>query len=75
MLDICDPGYSATEGDHYWNIRHSGGKKTFATMPKGKHGARRPEAEIGFVRRLSNLFEIFDCASKHIPGLKKKNKD
>jgi len=64
MLDECLPGYSKTEGDHYWSIRHPDGKRVFTTLPTGKHGANRPEAEIGHVRRLVRLFEISECARK-----------
>lgn len=74
MLDECAPGYSATEGDHYWSILHPNRAKTFNTLPTGKHGARRPEAEIGHVRQMVRLFEIQDCAAKHFPGLIKKSK-
>lgn len=72
MLDDCAPGYSKTEGDHYWLIRHADGKKIFPTLPTGKHGAGRPDAEIGHVRQLVRLFDIQNCAAKHFPGLIRK---
>ena len=72
MLDDCDPGYTKSEADHYWSIQHSDGTTIFPALPKGKHGAKRPEAEIGHVRQLVRLFDIQDCAAKHFPGRIKK---
>lgn len=64
MLDECLPGHSRTEGDHYWAIKRKEDGKIFATLPTGKHGAKRPEVEIGHVRQMVRLFEIGPCASK-----------
>jgi len=52
-----------TEGDHYWQIKSAEGV-IFATLPLGKHGAKRPEVEIGHVRQMARLFKIQKCAHR-----------
>jgi hypothetical protein len=73
MLDDCLPGYKAKEGEHYWVIRHPDGKRVYPSLPKGKHGAKRAEVEIGHVRKLVRLFEIPpESAEKFLPELRPK---
>lgn len=74
MLDHCLPGYTAKESNHFWSVRHPDGELTYPALPKGKHGAKRAEAEIGHVRQMVRLFEIQACAAGQIPALVKKRR-
>jgi hypothetical protein len=58
-LEECAPGYSVEEKTHRKWIFHNG--KVYRGFPKGEHGTRNPEVEIGHVRRLARFFEILCC--------------
>jgi hypothetical protein len=70
MLKRCAPGAEIEEKLHHLWVRYNG--KTYHSLPKGAHGARRPEVEIGFVDGLIDSLEIDkDCARKVIVQLPK----
>jgi hypothetical protein len=70
MLDRCAEGYSRELKTHHHWVRYRG--KTFQALPKGRHGAKRPEAQLHHVVGLISHLEIDeDCARREIPQLPK----
>lgn len=62
MLDECVPGHRRVETNHHYRIDYNG--KRYPTLPKGEHGTKNPEIELGHIRRLARFFEILECASR-----------
>lgn len=68
MLDECARGYGRRETEHAHHVTYN--KKTFRTLPLGKHGNRQnPEIESGHVRAMARHLAIEDCAKKHLPNI------
>lgn len=67
MLDECAPGHTRKSGDHYWVIIFHG--KIYYDLPKGEHGAKNPDIQIGHVKKLIRRLLIEDCAKKYLPIL------
>jgi hypothetical protein len=73
MLRRCAPGAEIEEKVHHHWVRYNG--KTFRSLPKGRHGTRTPEAEIGHVVGMIRYLAIDeDCARLEIPQLPKSKK-
>jgi len=68
MLDECAPGFTKNERMHNWCIYY--GALTYPSLPKGEHGKKNPEIELGHLKRLARHFGILDCARRCIPALK-----
>lgn len=65
MLDKCVPGHKRKLKTHYWVIMFQ--KKTYNTFPKGKHGDKNPDIEIGHIKKLIRHLNIdIDCAKKYL---------
>lgn len=74
MLKDCAEGHVRFETDHHWRIDFGG--RTYPSLPKGQHGTRRPEIEIGHVKAMVNhLMIAAACANRHIPQLRIKSSD
>lgn len=68
MLKRCAEGAEIEEKLHHFWVRYKG--RTFRSLPKGAHGARVPEVEIGHVDGMLDFLEIDkDCARQMIPQL------
>ncbi len=68
MLDSCAAGYTRRQTNHHWVIRYQG--KVYPGFPLGEHGKRtNVNIQIGHVRHVARLFEIDDCAKRHLPQL------
>jgi len=67
MLDVCAPGHKRKVRTHHWCIYF--GKLTYPQFPKGEHGKKNPEIEMGHIKRMARYFGILDCARKQIPAL------
>ena len=67
MLDECAPGHEKKQADHYWHIKYNG--KHYKDFPKGEHGPKNPEIQIGHIRKLIRHFSIEDCTRKFLPIL------
>jgi len=73
MLDRCAKGAEVEEKLHHHWVTFNG--KTFRSLPKGRHGARVPEVEIGHLDGMIDYLEIDkDCARREIPQLPRKKK-
>lgn len=73
MLERCAPGAEVEEKLHHHWVTYKG--KTFRSLPKGRHGARVPEAEIGHIDAMLDYLEIDkDCARREIRQLPRKKK-
>jgi hypothetical protein len=71
MLRRCAKGAEIEEKEHHHWVRYKG--RTFHSLPKGRHGARTPEVEIGHVVAMNRELGIDEeCAQRHIPQLPKK---
>jgi hypothetical protein len=69
MLDECAKGYEIKPyGDH--KLRVLWGTKVFPNLPTGKKSKRRREIQRGHVRDLVTLFEIEECAKRHLAILR-----
>ena len=55
-------------GDH--KLRVPWGTKVFPNLPTGKKSKRRKEIQRGHVRDLVTLFEIEECAKRHLAILR-----
>ncbi|MHB1665445.1 MAG: hypothetical protein ACYCT7_09335 [bacterium] len=65
MLDNCASGHTRKAGDHYWVIKFNG--KIYYTLPKGEHGSKNPDIEIGHIKKLIRHLGIDeDCAKKYL---------
>jgi hypothetical protein len=69
MLDVCADGWTSKTKTH---LRWVYFGKLRATLPLGKHGKSRANAEIevGHLRALARLFNILDCAKSEIEALR-----
>lgn len=65
MLDDCAPGHTRQLHTHHYCIRYNG--HTYPTFPKGEHGKADPPVQLGHVKRMVRLFDIYECAKKHVP--------
>lgn len=73
MLGRCASGYTIEEKKHHHWVRYNG--RTFESLPKGEHGARVPEIEIGhIVGMIRDLGIDEECARRAIPQLPKLKK-
>jgi len=73
MLERCAPGTEVELKLHHHWVRYNG--KTFKSLPKGRHGARVPEVEIGHIDGMLDYLEIDkDCARREIRQLPRKKK-
>lgn len=73
MLKRCAPGAEVEEKLHHHWVRYNG--RTFRALPKGRHGDRDPEVEVGHIDGMLDHLEIDkDCARRHIPQLPRKKK-
>lgn len=65
MLRACAPGHNVhEETHHYWVYFRD---KSYRNLPKGEHGKRDPEIEIGHIRKMiRNLHIDEECARKHL---------
>lgn len=73
MVQRCAKGAKVEEKLHHHWVTYNG--KTFRSLPKGGHGARTPEVEIGHVDGMIDFLEIDkDCARREIPQLPRKKK-
>lgn len=73
MLDRCAKGAEVEEKLHHHWVTFNG--KTFRSLPKGSHGARVPEVEIGHIDGMLDYLGIDkDCARRHISQFPKKKK-
>lgn len=71
MLRRCARGAEIEEKKHHHWVRYNG--RTFESLPKGKHGARTPEVEIGhIIGMIRDLGIDEECARREIPQLPKK---
>jgi hypothetical protein len=61
MLDACAPGWSYRVSNHSRVVKYAG--KVFRNLPK------QETIELGFVRSMSRLFGILECAKKQIASL------
>jgi|tagenome__1003787_1003787.scaffolds.fasta_scaffold17102722_2 hypothetical protein len=70
MLSRCAKGYQIEEKVHHHWVTYKG--KTFCSLPKGYHGARVPEVEIGHIVGMIRYLGIDEkCAHREIPQLPK----
>jgi hypothetical protein len=65
MLDECAPGYSIRLANHSRVIHFNG--MLYRTFPK------HDPVENGHVRKLVRFLRISECASKHFPGIIKRD--
>ena len=73
MLERCAPGAEIELKLHHYWVTFSG--RTFRSLPKGRHGARVPDIEIGHVNGMVEFLRVDkDCARQHIPQLPRKRK-
>lgn len=73
MLRRCAKGAEIEEKKHHYWVRYNG--RTFESLPKGKHGARTPEVEIGhIIGMIRDLGIDEECARRVIPQLPKPKK-
>ena len=69
MLDHCAKGYKPKEKPHYWCILYNG--KIYPNFPKGPHGGKNPDIEIGHIKKMIRFLGIpLDCAENFLPILK-----
>lgn len=69
MLDKCAPDYTYQTKEHNIWVQYKG--KTFYSLPKGEHGAKNPEIQVGHIRQMINHLEIdMDCAKSKLEILK-----
>jgi len=74
MLKKCAKGAEVEEKLHHFWVRYNG--KTFHSLPKGEHGARVPDVEIGHVDGMIDFLGFDkDCARREIPQLPRKKKN
>lgn len=67
MLRKCAPGHTRELKTHYYWIGYK--DKTYRSFPKGAHGSKDPDVELGHVRKMARHLEILDCAKKYLPQL------
>lgn len=69
MLDVCAAGWTCEIKTHRRWVYYGGLK---FTLPLGKHGKGRANAEIeiGHVRALVRQFDILDCAKSKLEVLR-----
>ena len=63
MMKICAPGSKVKKTIHYFRIDYN--DKRYPTLPTGEH-KRRPEIELGHVRKMARHFGIQDCAKREL---------
>ncbi len=69
MLDKCAPGYTRQTKTHNIWVTYKG--KTFYSLPKGEHGAKNPETQVGHIRQMINHLEIdMECAKEELEILR-----
>ena len=66
-LEECAPGAIVEVKLHRKWITVDG--KTYRGFPRGGHGKRNPEVELGHVRKLVRFFDILDCMKRIVAGL------
>jgi len=65
MLDDCAPGYTFKETAHNFFVMYNG--RTYPSLPKGGHGKKSPEIEIGHVRQMGRHLQIDrDCERRYV---------
>jgi hypothetical protein len=67
MLDVCAPEHVRKQADHYWHIKYNG--KHYSNFPKGEHGSKNPQIQIGHIRKIIRFFNIEECAKRLLPIL------
>ncbi len=68
MLEECAPGHTVKPQTHNYCVRYQG--LTFPALPKGRHGAKDPEIQMGHVRQMIRQLQLdLDCVTKHFPDL------
>lgn len=72
MLKKCAPAAEMEEKLHHHWVTFNG--KIYSGLPKGRHGARDPEVEIGHVVGMIRHLGIDPrCAERLIAGLPRKS--
>lgn len=66
-LDQCAPGATVETKRHRKWVKVAG--KTYRGFPRGGHGERNPEVELGHARNLGRFFNILDCLKRVISAL------
>ena len=66
-LNECAPGATVKTKRHKKWVAVAG--KTYRGFPRGGHGEKNPEVELGHVRKLGRFFGILDCMKRVISGL------
>ena len=66
-LDVLLPGWSYSDGDHFRFVYFGGVR---ARLPKGAHGRRDPEIELGHIKHFFRRFGKLDEARRAIPQLR-----
>ena len=70
MLDNCAKGHTRKPGKHHIIVKYKA--ETFWALPKGGHGEKNPEIEIGHIRKLIRYLKIDnECAESYLPILSK----
>lgn len=72
MLDHCAPGHTRKAREHNYAIYYQ--RRSYPTLPLGKHGKREnPAIEVGHIRQMVRQLELdIDCVKKMLPQLKIK---
>ena len=68
MLQHCAPGYTAKATDHFWCVRLPNGR-TYPSLPKGEHGKKNPEIQVGHIKKMCRHLDILACAQAQISRL------
>lgn len=69
MLDECAPGYTSQTKEHYIWVTFN--ENTFRSLPKGRHGAKNPEIQVGHIRAMIRFLGIdMECAQGELEVLR-----
>ena len=70
MLEACLPGHRRELKTHHVWVTFQERRFNLPAGPHGKQrGGNRYDIELGHIRHLVRMFDIWDCARKHIPDL------
>jgi hypothetical protein len=69
MLKRCAPEYRIRDhGPHKYRVEWNG--RTYWSLPKGAHGEKDPEIQMGHIKKMIQFLGIsMDCAKKNLPPL------
>ena len=66
-FDVLLPGWTFSDADHYRFVYFGGVR---ARLPKGAHGRKDAEIELGHIKHLFRRFGKLDEAKRTIPQLR-----